>query len=213
MTNELVAGALPKLGLTVEQRLLAKFQSVPHILSGELMLDHGGTKVYYRNAGGRYWRLIKTFPTYFRSDAGATTTSTEKIFCVAKTQAAICVALFSSSLFYWFWRICSNCRHLTDRELKAFPIPKTIFEQSNAIELEQLSVTFEEQLKQTKQRQTTENKRSGTVVQDVYFVSATKPVIDRIDRVLAKHYGFTDEELDFIINYDIKYRMGRESED
>ena len=29
-----------------------------------------------------------------------------------------------------------------------------------------------------------------------------------IDRVLAKHYGFTDEELDFIINYDIKYRMG-----
>ena len=28
--------------------------------------------------------------------------------------------------------------------------------------------------------------------------------------MLAEHYGFTDEELDFIINYDIKYRMGRE---
>ena len=27
--------------------------------------------------------------------------------------------------------------------------------------------------------------------------------------MLAKHYGLTDEELDFIINYDIKYRMGR----
>jgi hypothetical protein len=25
--------------------------------------------------------------------------------------------------------------------------------------------------------------------------------------VLAKHYGFTDEQLDFITNYDIKYRM------
>lgn len=25
---------------------------------------------------------------------------------------------------------------------------------------------------------------------------------------LAEHYGFTPEELDFIINYDIKYRMG-----
>ena len=36
-----------------------------------------------------------------------------------------------------------------------------------------------------------------------------KPVLDRIDRVLAKHDGFTDEELDFIINDDIKYRMGR----
>lgn len=40
----------------------------------------------------------------------------------------------------------------------------------------------------------------------------SKSIIDDIDRVLAKHYGFTDEELDFIINYDIKYRMGRETE-
>ena len=35
---------------------------------------------------------------------------------------------------------------------------------------------------------------------------------DKIDCVLARHYCFTDEELDFIINYDIKYRMGREAE-
>ena len=33
-----------------------------------------------------------------------------------------------------------------------------------------------------------------------------------IEKVLAKHYGFTDEELDFIINYDIKYRMGQDNE-
>jgi len=40
--------------------------------------------------------------------------------------------------------------------------------------------------------------------------SMSKPIIDEIDKVLSKHYGFTDEELDFIINYDIKYRMGDE---
>ena len=34
-----------------------------------------------------------------------------------------------------------------------------------------------------------------------------KPIIDEIDLVLAGHHGFTDEELDFIINYDIKYRL------
>ena len=39
----------------------------------------------------------------------------------------------------------------------------------------------------------------------------SKSIIDEIDRVLAQHYGFTDEELDFIINYDIKYRMGRDA--
>jgi hypothetical protein len=37
----------------------------------------------------------------------------------------------------------------------------------------------------------------------------SKPILDEIDTVLAGHYGFTPEELDFIINYDIKYRLGR----
>ena len=32
----------------------------------------------------------------------------------------------------------------------------------------------------------------------------------KIDKLLASHYGFTEEELDFISNYDIKYRMGDE---
>ncbi len=40
----------------------------------------------------------------------------------------------------------------------------------------------------------------------------SEPILDEIDRVLAAHYGFTAEELDFIINYDIKYRMGRDAE-
>lgn len=39
----------------------------------------------------------------------------------------------------------------------------------------------------------------------------SKTLIDEIDRVLAKHYGFTEEELDFIIDYDIKYRMGKDN--
>ena len=39
----------------------------------------------------------------------------------------------------------------------------------------------------------------------------SKDIIDEIDRVLVEHYGLTDEELDFIINYDIKYRMGAEA--
>lgn len=37
----------------------------------------------------------------------------------------------------------------------------------------------------------------------------SKSIIDQIDTLLAKHYGFTEEDLDFIIiNYDIKYRLG-----
>ena len=37
--------------------------------------------------------------------------------------------------------------------------------------------------------------------------------LDHTNRALENHYGFTDEELDFIINCDLKYRMGRALED
>jgi hypothetical protein len=46
-----------------------------------------------------------------------------------------------------------------------------------------------------------------------FYFKESKPIIDEIDTVLAKHYGFTEEELDFIINYDIKYRLGRSTEE
>jgi hypothetical protein len=53
-------------------------------------------------------------------------------------------------------------------------------------------------------------KATGRVEYDEFYMKLSKPIIDEIDKVLAKHYGFTEEELDFIINYDIKYRMGDE---
>lgn len=40
----------------------------------------------------------------------------------------------------------------------------------------------------------------------------SKPIHAEIDTVLAAHYGFTAEELDYIVNYDIKYRLGRGGE-
>ena len=40
----------------------------------------------------------------------------------------------------------------------------------------------------------------------------SKPIIDEIDTVLAKHYGLKQEELDYILNYDAKYRLGRDTD-
>ena len=50
---------------------------------------------------------------------------------------------------------------------------------------------------------------SGEVHYEEYYPQQSKPILDEIDTVLAGHYGFTAEELDFIVNYDIKYRLGR----
>jgi len=38
---------------------------------------------------------------------------------------------------------------------------------------------------------------TGKVIYDEFYPKHSKPIIDEIDRVLAGHYGFTDEELDF----------------
>ena len=46
----------------------------------------------------------------------------------------------------------------------------------------------------------------GELTIQCIYPGKSKPIIDEIDRVLAQHYGFTDEELDFIINFDILYR-------
>ena len=59
------------------------------------------------------------------------------------------------------------------------------------------------------QMQTISYKKMGTLRIQSTYPRLSKGIIDEIDRVLADHYGFTDEEVDFIINYDIKYRMGK----
>ena len=79
--------------------------------------------------------------------------------------------------------------------------------------LSNLSKLLMRDLKSNAERKTITTKDGDKIAYDEFFVSKSKPIIDEIDRVLAEHYGFTDEELDFIINYDIKYRMGSQTED
>ena len=62
--------------------------------------------------------------------------------------------------------------------------------------------------KRHSRRRVANYRTTGRVEYDEYYPRKSKSIIDEINRVLAKHYGFTEEELDFIINYDIKYRMG-----
>ena len=57
-------------------------------------------------------------------------------------------------------------------------------------------------------------KQTGKTETQSFRIQKSKPLIDEIDAVLAKHYGFSAAELDFIVNYDIKFRLGAdEAED
>ena len=55
-------------------------------------------------------------------------------------------------------------------------------------------------------------KRNDGVEFQEFYPAESKSILDEIDTGLAGHYGFTEEELDFILNYDIKYRLGRDTE-
>lgn len=113
-------------------------------------------------------------------------------------EQLLILAALSSSTFFWFWNILSDCRNMNRRDLLAFPIPLQA-----AKAMRQLAQKYIRSLKATSY----DMQKSGLFIQTFRY-SNTKPILDEIDALLARHYGFTEEELDYIINYDIKYRMG-----
>jgi len=205
--NQRVAEVLPKLSAEIEVAILKQISTVKATPLAQLQITGKLKNIYYRNAGGRYWRLVKSTPSYFNSERGGTSSSTELTMPVSASAMPVLVALYSSTLFYWYWRVVSNCRHLTKRELAAFPISTSLLTGPAADTLTKLAKRYEKRLEETAQRVSTDGK-TGWVEQDEYRVNQAKPILDEIDRVLADYYGLDDKQLDYIINYDIKYRMG-----
>ncbi len=204
--------SLPKAQSILEQHIWNKlklFNTVSTFLS-----NHGKHSVYFHNAP-RYWIRAMDFAPYFwnERDGEQISTQVKLMFVSNKLESSVVVATLNSSLFYWWFLILSDCRHLNLREIDNFPIGLDRMSDSVKQELSQLSKRLMDDLKQHKQRKECQYKATGKVIYDEFYPKYSKPIIDEIDHVLAKHYGFTDEELDFIINYDIKYRMGRDSQE
>ena len=124
-------------------------------------------------------------------------------------QALCALGCLNSSLCYWFITVFSDCRHVNKREVDAFPVDLGRLAQGQqGATLAETANRLMTDMKSNSERRKLSFAHDDLTVQCI-FPKLSKSVIDEIDQVLAKHYGFTDEELDFIINYDIKYRMGR----
>ena len=109
------------------------------------------------------------------------------------------VAAFNASVYFWFWEVVSDAWHLTNSEKSNF---RFAVKGEGEAALVRLARELEDDLEAKKAH-------VGTVQTDYeYYHYKSKPIIDEIDKILAKHYGFSAEELDYIINYDYKYRMG-----
>ena len=191
-----------KIGNNIEASILEKYRNHKEIR--EYLLPTSQTAknfIAYRTAGGGYWW------TFLNSEFKTRSLSNKVAYFAEQYDARVFMATLNSSLFWWYYFISYDLFNLKDYMIFSFQLNYPT-DKSLERELICLAEQLQKELLGNAIEYLIESKTKGPSYTFRYQNYKSKPTIDEIDRVLAQHYGFTDEELDFIINYDIKYRMG-----
>jgi hypothetical protein len=209
--SALLNSTLPKLSSDLELSILGKLES-----QGKSMVDfyrkNSRQQIFYSRKVGYFLQVLDFEPKVLDGQGKLRPPSEFKALQFNnEKQAKIALCCLNSNLFYWFITAFSDCRHVNKREVDAFPINLEKIEKSKeSQELVDLAQELMDDLDEKSEYRVMKFSHDTLTVQCI-LPKQSKPIIDKIDAVLAYHYGFTDEELDFIINYDIKYRMGLDS--
>ena len=156
--------------------------------------------VYYRTTGGLHYRVFTIFPTSSRKESSFAFDND------SDRRVAFC--LYASNLWNMFYYTFSNCLDVARFEIEKFPMGLAKMEATSQNQLLVLAKELDHNIRQNAEVRVRHYRDEGNINCYTIKMRESKPIIDEIDTILAKHYSFTDEELDFIINYDIKYRMG-----
>lgn len=194
-------GSIWRLSTNIETSIYNKY--IVHNTSMNYLssLPNQKRKISYRTAGVRYWII------FLLNGFNSESLSNKDAYFIEDNQAEFFMSAFNSNLFWWYYATNFDMFNLKDYMIFNFKLTYTFDEK-----LKKLANELELDLDSNKTELTTNSITRGEVNSFVYKKKQSKPIIDEIDKVLAEHYGFTEEELDFIINYDIKYRMGKELE-
>jgi len=203
-----IPGSIPKIGSDSLKHLINKVRREIQRV-GDVYNQDGQYVIYYYQSP-LYWIRSMDFLPHFESAQAMRSVHHFKDFNVTDpglTQLVGC--LINSSLFYLWFIVYGNGRNVALRDIQIFPcdLKKLSFQYGR-----ELKDLFMRLMQDYKYHSKIKIRKDGVKLQE-FYPSHSKPIIDEIDRVLARHYGFTDEEMDFIINYDIKYRMGRRDEE
>jgi hypothetical protein len=195
---------VPKLGNQIEESILFKVMKVATRMQN--VYGHSDNKLYYRTTGGLYWKVFTDFAPAFSVNDVSGHSTRETWFTLARTSTIRpTIAALSSDIFWWWYTVTSNCRDLNPTDIQNFPCPSAAFE--DAV-IQTLGEKYLGDLISNSTMLVRNQKQTGRTETQSFKIQKSKPIIDEIDQALAKHYRFTGEELDFIINYDIKYRLG-----
>ncbi|MBD5275477.1 MAG: SAM-dependent methyltransferase [Bacteroides sp.] len=190
-----------KISNKVEENLIEKYFKNSEEISK--YINKKGEYIYYTRAIRNFRPFFDFIPCHKNPDGSDKIPTETKSIVLVKSMKRFLLSLLNSNLTFLLFSWFTDVRNINPGLINKLRVPIV----SSSEELKSLSVILMEDYKRN--RETRYNK-SNRCVESYYFPVKSKLIIDEIDKVLARHYGFTDEELDFIINYDIKYRMGDE---
>jgi len=214
VTDVKIEGSIPKMPSTFVKRILNKMNKVAdkHILSESFKMTPQ-YQIYYFRAVQYWFKVLDREPIYDEDGVHKVTGEMKPIYSNSEEDRYALLSILSSSLFFMNYILWSSCQVVNSRD---FNIPIDFSQLTLKKELSILGINLQNSYQENshiKERYYSKKGRSFTMKKQHFFIKFSKPIIDEIDKLLAKHYGFTEEELDFIINYDIKYRMGDELND
>lgn len=213
VTDIKIDGSMPKLPSSFVVNILRKMcsRSQYHLLP-EFINSFSLYKLYYFRAVQYWFKILDREPIFEEDGVHKTTGEMKPLYFDTEDKCKATIAILSSSLFFLHYIIWSSCQVVNRRDFNFF-IDFNSLENNNLEHLVRLSEALQQDYQQNShviKRNYSKKGRNFTMEKQHFFIKFSKPIIDEIDKVLASHYGFTEEELDFIINYDIKYRMGDE---
>jgi hypothetical protein len=93
--------------------------------------------------------------------------------------------------------VFSNCRHLHEFEINNFRFP-----------LEELTMEEKSRLVSINIELMHSVEQNSKLINGVkyYYFRKSKHIIDKIDITICRALKFTEEEINFLINYDLKFR-------
>lgn len=201
---------MPKLSSSIDKSILDKVLSANDSI-GLFVSKASNSKIFYRTTGGLYWKVFTDFsPLFYCNGIKGKSSRETSISIKTPAEATILVGVLSSSLFWWWYTITSNLRDLNPSDIAGFKFSSSLMEDKNLLRQSSLYIS---DLKKNSSLLIRQQKGIGETKTQSFKISLSKSIIDEIDKILAQYYNFTEEELDFIINYDIKYRMGDELND
>lgn len=192
-------GRIPKISLPIETSILRKM-----MMNGRKIKDfivQSGYPIIYRFAGGRYFKVVTNYTTGSSSE--------RTIYFSDESTANSVGCILSSSLSFWFYQIYSDNLNWKSFEIENFRLP--LLNDENKKYLSELYKMYLNDIEQNANiRQSTEISSYNVSCFKEYKIVRSKHIIDTIDDYIGPLYGLTSEEIDFVKEYELPFRLSGE---